>query len=605
MSSVFLGDLDDFITPSQSCVNPIFAGDGSSTSTSTNGQPAAKAEEDKGRAKVTLEASWIEDSTAMKPDLIKTKGGNAAATVSLNDCLACSGCVTSAETVLISQQSGEEFVRVLQGSSRAHTRAIVLALSPQSLASLAVRLGGDMARIQQGLAAFFKALAQHVTAPHHGTAALPVYVYNTTSAAPIALAEATAEFVARYRQLQQQQQQQQQQPPQPPPWDAPPPSRALSATRDVAATEAHDPDATGYPAPLPTSTHTSLPMLASECPGWVCYAEKTTPQALPYISTAKSPQQVLGTLVKEVLAPRSGLKPQEVCMVGIMPCYDKKLEASRKDFVHEEWEQAPEVDLVLTTGEVLEMLQQQQEAMPTARALLSLSSIEGGGEGDAMDVAEDEEKAGNGTVAETAPLTLQTAEVHLLKGDSSSNGAFSSPGMTETSSGAYLEHIFRGAAQALYNVVIGPTTPLTYQQGRNADYKEVVLEVGGTAVLRFALAYGFRNIQSVMTKLRKGKCPLHFVEIMACPGGCVNGGGQVKGPPHEASSLAKERVGRVRARFVQDTQKGGAGGDGLAGWVYREVAQEGPLSAKALALFHTRYHAVPKLEVANPSVIKW
>ncbi len=196
--------------------------------------------------------------------------------------------------------------------------------------------------MQKGLSLFFKALARKATAPHREP--LPVYVYNTTAAAPIALAEATAEFIARYRYTQRQQQQQLQQQsqslPLPPMWQSPAPSRALSSTRDAppltSATTALE-AATGYPSLPPFLSHTRLPMLASECPGWVCYAEKTTPQALPYLSTAKSPQQVLGTLVKAVLAPREGLKAGEVCLVGVMPCYDKKLEASRAEFVHEEW----------------------------------------------------------------------------------------------------------------------------------------------------------------------------------------------------------------------------------------------------------------------------
>jgi iron only hydrogenase large subunit-like protein len=83
--------------------------------------------------------------------------------------------------------------------------------------------------------------------------------------------------------------------------------------------------------PFHIDTHTytdtierHLPMFASSCPGWICYAEKTHPQCLPYISTTKSPQQILGTLMKEVL----GMK--DVFIVSVQPCFDKKLEASRK-----------------------------------------------------------------------------------------------------------------------------------------------------------------------------------------------------------------------------------------------------------------------------------
>jgi len=372
-------------------------------------------------------------------------------------------------------------------------------------------------------------------------------------------------------------------------------------------------------------------------------------------------------LVKAVLAPREGLKEGEVCLVGVMPCYDKKLEASRRDFVHEEWGEGeegregggvPEVDLVLTAGEVLEMLrgygEQEQEQQQQQQQLNGMSEHddekedvglvvvqrlffsrfeeeeeEEGGE-EAMEV-EDSSSSSKGLVIARAaaaaaagpsarPLTLQSAEESLFKGGSllpysSSSSSSSSNSMPEIGSGGYLEHIFRGAAKALFGVEVGPG-PLQYQQGRNADYKEVVLEVGGEEVLRFALAYGFRNIQGVMGKMRRGKCFVQFVEIMACPSGCVNGGGMVKGPTGEPSAGGKERVRKVRGRFWEDQlrrrkeeeeeEEEGREGGALARWAYgEEVAREGVGGETALRLFHTRYHAVPRLEQANPSVTKW
>ncbi|CAM9500109.1 unnamed protein product, partial [Choristocarpus tenellus] len=94
-------------------------------------------------------------------------------------------------------------------------------------------------------------------------------------------------------------------------------------------------------------------------------------------------------------------------------------------------------------------------------------------------------------------------------------------------SGGYLEYVFRDAAKRLFGVDLG-CKPLEYVVGRNADFRETSLEVDGKVVLRFACAYGFRNIQSVLAKAKKGRCPYHFIEVMACPSGCVNGGGQVK-----------------------------------------------------------------------------
>jgi iron only hydrogenase large subunit-like protein len=344
-------------------------------------------------------------------------------------------------------------------------------------------------------------------------------------------------------------------------------------------------------------------MLVSECPGWVCYAEKTTPQVLPLLSTAKSPQQCLGTLVKAVLAPASGLRPGQVCVVAVMPCYDKKLEASRKDFLHAEWGEAPEVDMVLTAGEVGELVREYGPG--EEEGCLAGGGGEGGGE----------EGPANGPNEGGNVMDLEGAEAMLGR----NGGLVPSTGGRgwEVGSGGYAEHVFRGAAWELFGVRVGPG-PLAYREGRNADYKEAVLEVEGQEVLRVALAYGFRNIQGVVNKLRRGRGGLHLVEVMACPSGCVNGGGMLRGPASEGTARARERIKNVRESLLQtqeaeaegggeDGGEGGGEGGGkrVAAWVYGEVAREGPLGPAALRLFHTRFHAVPKLEAVNPSVIKW
>jgi len=131
MASVFLGDLSDFIEPSQSCVNPLFTGSGAAAADDDGAAPAQS-----GGAKLVLdfEGPDLSGLTAVKPDLIKpTKGKKAQ--VSLTDCLACSGCVTSAETVLISQQSTMEFLAALQAAAAAAAAAASAAAGrPQAAA---------------------------------------------------------------------------------------------------------------------------------------------------------------------------------------------------------------------------------------------------------------------------------------------------------------------------------------------------------------------------------------------------------------------------------------------------------------------------------------
>lgn len=252
-----------------------------------------------------------------------------------------------------------------------------------------------------------------------------------------------------------------------------------------------------------------MPMLASACPGWICYAEKTLGNfALPYISTTKSPQQIAGTVVKNFLCNKKSLDPRKVYHCTIMPCYDKKLEASREDFVTGKAEHSYcEVDCVITTGEIAEFFE--------TRGISIADSVEG-------------------TVDDMTGL------------DQEERGAFfSTPG----GSGGFVEHVFREAALSLFGKMV--EGPLQMRILRNQDFREVTLEINGEKVLNFATVYGFRNIQNLVRKLKMGKSPYHFVEIMACPGGCVNGGGQL--PPKEGQS-AKELIAELETMYNASIQ---------------------------------------------------
>jgi iron only hydrogenase large subunit-like protein len=100
--------------------------------------------------------------------------------------------------------------------------------------------------------------------------------------------------------------------------------------------------------------------------------------------------------------------------------------------------------------------------------------------------------------------------------------------LLNSTSNGYLEYIFRRAAKEVFGVAIDRREPLKFIQGKNKDIKECLLEVDGKPLLRFAAAYGFRNIQNIIRNIKRGKCDYDYVEIMACPGGCLNGGGQIK-----------------------------------------------------------------------------
>ena len=337
----------------------------------------------------------------------------------------------------------------------------------------------------------------------------------------------------------------------------------------------------------------ALPVLASECPGWICYAEKSQADALPHISAVKSPQQIMGTLVKQHLAHSLGVSPARVYHVTLMPCYDKKLEASRDDFflaAHE----TREVDCVLATNEVVELLA---------------------------------DRCGDFAAVAESPLDALfsnvDAEQQVLFAAAAEAGG----------SGGYLETVFRHAARTLFAVDLPAHVPLPYRAGRNADTREVALEVGGAKVLSFATAYGFRNIQNVTRQVKTGALKHQYVEIMACPAGCLNGGGQIKAadvksskellraveaafhpaaaaapatdgvalsdlasPPVAADAQPLQGQGGVRVRDPADNPAVQA--------LYRDWVRAPPMSPEAQRLFHTGYHAVSKADV-NPLAIRW
>lgn len=388
--------------------------------------------------------------------------GREAVQVSLHDCLACKGCVTTAETVLLQHQSMEELqARLLDKNCK-----VVMSISPQSIVSIAHAHGLTPSECCLRVVGALKA---------SGVKA----VFDISWARDVALIEAAKEFIERYRSSGK--------------------LNNLGALSSQCQCEGnvhkdffHGADSSSSPKPLP--------VLASSCPGWVCYAEKTHGDfVLPYISTSKSPQAVMGTLIKRFWAQEMGLEARQIFHCSVMPCFDKKLEAARDEFQIEGSEnKIQETDCVLATAELNDWLM----ASDTFWKLAPQSSFD-------------------------FPFSNQVPE-GLGRYYSVTGG-----------SGGYMEYIFRTAAREIFHKDI-PVDGIKLVQGRNADVLETKLELDGKIVLRFASIYGFRNIQSLMRKLKRGLCEYDYVEVMACPSGCLNGGGQVKAPAGEAGALIEQ-----------------------------------------------------------------
>jgi iron only hydrogenase large subunit-like protein len=264
------------------------------------------------------------------------------------------------------------------------------------------------------------------------------------------------------------------------------------------------------------------PILTSSCPGWICYAEKTHPHVLPHLSRLKSPQAMMGTLLKTTLSRKLKISPDRIWHVAIMPCFDKKLEASREEFTDAVWEGTGtrgvrDVDCVITSKELL-MLADSRGLDFSILPRTPLSS------------------------ASRMPFPDQKLDSFLFppprRRSKNVNPA------TGTS-GGNLYYILQYFASQHENASIQTT------RGRNADVVEYTISSSaGEPLLKAARYYGFRNIQNLVRQLkptRPSRMPggrpvgssrkpggkpsrpdYTYVEVMACPGGCTNGGGQIK-----------------------------------------------------------------------------
>ena len=297
-----------------------------------------------------------------------------------------------------------------------------------------------------------------------------------------------------------------------------------------------------------------FPLLTSSCPGWVCYAEKTHGSwILPHVSRVRSAQQIIGAFVKRSSLCGGGLAaPARVRHVALMPCFDKKLEASRADFV-DRATGARDVDLVVTTVELEQMMEEKG---------VDLTSLQG------------------------SPLDG-------LFGDD--QGRHNIRGNVGSGSGGFAESIFLHSARELY----GKTPQVHYKTLKNADFKELTYERDGKVLLRFAVANGFRNIQNLVQKLKRKRCDYDFVEVMACPSGCLNGGAQSR--PRDSSISGNEVVCALRDAF-EALETAEPEENETARRMYEEWLG-GRHSDKAAAMLYTDYHEVEKM--TNSLAIKW
>lgn len=244
----------------------------------------------------------------------------------------------------------------------------------------------------------------------------------------------------------------------------------------------------------------TLPLITSCSPGWIKYCETYFPEFIPNISSCKSPQQMFGAVIKTWYAEKNGINPKNIVSVSIMPCTAKKFEVGRDD---QSAAGVPDVDYALTTRELAKMIK---------RAGIRFNDLP------------DEEY--------DSPLGEGTGAAVIF-----------------AATGGVMEAAVRTAVDVL-----------TGQDNDNYDYTEVrgtdgIKEVSYTVngiELKLAVASGLSNAKKVLEDVKAGRKQYHFIEIMCCPGGCVNGGGQPIQPNYVREALD---IPALRAKTIYEEDK--------------------------------------------------
>lgn len=251
-----------------------------------------------------------------------------------------------------------------------------------------------------------------------------------------------------------------------------------------------------------------FPMFTSCCPGWVSFVKKQYPEFTAHLSTAKSPQQMFGAVAKTYFARKMDISPERICCVSIMPCTAKKGEAELKGM--DAAGTGKDVDLVLTTRELERLIC---------------------GEAIVPELMEEEEF--------DSPL-----------------GTYSGAGVIFGATGGVMEAALRSA----YKMVTGENPDAdAFAAVRGANpWKEKEFDIAGSKI-KIAVVSGLGNTRKLLEAVRRKEVFYHFVEVMACPGGCVGGGGQ---PIHDGEEYAQYRAPKLyeldkncRIRFSHENEE--------------------------------------------------
>ncbi len=288
----------------------------------------------------------------------------------------------------------------------------------------------------------------------------------------------------------------------------------------------------------------NLPMITSCSPGWVKYIEMNYPELLPHLSTCKSPHQMLGSLLKTYYAKKEGIDPEKIYVVSIMPCVAKKFERQRPEMKNNG---LYDVDNVITTRELSRMIKQ---------ANIEFENLE-------------ENKFDN-------PM-----------GEATGAGAIFG------TTGGVMEAALRTAQDTLTGKDL---EKIEFEQVRGGEgIKKATVNIAGKDI-NVVAASGLANAKKILEEIKEGKADYQFVEIMACPGGCVMGGGQ----PIKSSKIRSEvDVRKLRADALYSIDEKSTIRKSHENPVLKKIYEEyleKPGSYRAEKLLHTKYQKREKYQ---------
>lgn len=280
-----------------------------------------------------------------------------------------------------------------------------------------------------------------------------------------------------------------------------------------------------------------LPMITSCSPGWVKYIEMNYPELLPHLSTCKSPHQMFGALVKSYFAQKEGIDPSKIYMVSVMPCIAKKFERQRAEM---KVNGLDDVDNVITTRELARMIKQ---------------------------------------------ANIEFTELEDSQFDNPMGEATGAAAIFGTTGG-----VMEAALRTAQDILTCQDLPkIDFEAVRGGDgIKRATVNIAGNDI-KVVAASGLANAQKIMEEIKSGKADYQFVEIMACPGGCVMGGGQ----PIKSSKIRREvDVRKLRADALYSIDEKSTIRKSHDNPVIKKIYQEflgRPGGHKAHELLHTHY----------------